>query len=275
MRPGEAFTRHRTLQVGAAAVHVAEAGPATSTPIVLLHGNPDSCAVWTGVVAQLAASYRCIAPDLPGYGGSSAPRDIDLAFARQGEFVDQLLDALALDRTHLVIHDIGAAFGIAYVNARGAGRLRTLTIFNTSVCPKHFWARTWQKPVLGELAMMAANRPLFVRSMLRGSPRMPRDYADHAYEAFGRRAKHTALRWYRAMRDEVPGWDDAFRAATTALPKQVIWGDLDPFIPLAAADRFGVAPRHVADCGHWLMTEEPELAATAIGELVARDARAA
>jgi pimeloyl-ACP methyl ester carboxylesterase len=267
MRPGEAFTRARDVTVGACEIHVAEAGPERATPIVLLHGNPDSHAVWSGVAERLAATYRCIAPDLPGFGASRAPADLDLAFARQGEFVAALLDALALDRVHLVVHDVGAAFGVAFATAQPE-RLRTLTIFNTSLFPRHFWARVWQTRVLGELAMAIANRPLFVRQMRRGSPRMPRDYADHAYAAFGRDTRRIVLRWYRTMRRELDGWDVRFRDATAAVPKQVVWGDLDPFAPAAIADRFGADVRHVADCGHWVMAEDPELASSAIAAQV-------
>jgi pimeloyl-ACP methyl ester carboxylesterase len=261
------FTRERALEIGRATIHVAEAGDPDAHPIVLLHGNPDSHAVWSDVVARLAPQFRCIAPDLPGFGASRAPRDIDFAFERQGEFVAALLDALALHHVDLVVHDIGAAFGVAFATA-SAARLRTLTIFNTSLFPHHFWARVWQTRGLGELAMMAATRGLFVGQMRRGSPRMPREYADHAYDTFGRAARRAALRWYRTMSRELDGWDARFRDATSALPKQVVWGDLDPFVPIANADRFGAPVRHVADCGHWVMAEDPELAADAIAARV-------
>jgi pimeloyl-ACP methyl ester carboxylesterase len=265
----DAFARHRTIAVGAVQAHVAEAGAEAREPIVLVHGNPDSHAVWAGVVARLADRHRCIAPDLPGFGASRAPDDFDFAFARQGAFVDALLDALGLDRVHLVVHDIGAAFGVAFATAR-AERVRTMTIFNASLFPAHFWARVWQTRGLGELAMTLSNRRLFASQVRRGGPRMPQDYIDHAWAAFGKPVRRTALRFYRAMRRELAGWDAWFRDATAATPKQVVWGDLDPFVPLGNADRFGANVHHVADCGHWVMAEDPELAARAIAELVAK-----
>ena len=266
------FTRERAIELGGARIHVAEAGDPAAHPIVLVHGNPDSHAVWTDVVVRLAPRFRCIAPDLPGFGASRAPRDVDFAFERQGEFVAALLDALALARVDLVVHDIGAAFGVAFATAHAA-RVRTLTIFNASLFPHHFWARVWQTRGLGELAMLAANRALFVRQMRRGSPRMPRAHAEQAYAAFGRGARRAALRWYRTMRRELAGWDERFRDATAAVPKQVVWGDLDPFVPIAIADRYGAPVRHVADCGHWVMAEDPALAADAIAALVQSNMR--
>ena len=56
----------RTVRVGDADIHVTEwgAGP----PVLLLHGNPDSGIMWEGVADRMAAEYRCIAPDLLGFG---------------------------------------------------------------------------------------------------------------------------------------------------------------------------------------------------------------
>jgi pimeloyl-ACP methyl ester carboxylesterase len=267
VQPEQAFTRRGQVAVGAVEAFVAEAGDPDGAPIVLLHGNPDTHAVWTEVVARLPPSYRCIAPDLPGFGASRAPADFDFALPHQGAFLAELLDALALERVHLVIHDIGAAFGVAFATGH-ADRVRTLTIFNASMFPHHFWARVWKTRVLGELAMALSNRRLFVGQIRRGSPRMPLEYAHHAYAQFTKPTRRMALRWYRAMRHEDDGWDTRFRDATAAIPRQVIWGDLDPFIPIAIADRYGAPVRHVADCGHWVMAEDAELAATAITELV-------
>src|SRR5882672_9085560 len=67
------FPRHREVTTGAITTFVAEAGH--GAPIVLLHGNPDTHAVWSGVVERLAASYHCFAPDLPGFGNTRAPND--------------------------------------------------------------------------------------------------------------------------------------------------------------------------------------------------------
>ena len=105
----------------------------------------------------------------------------------------------------------------------------------------------------------------------RGSPRIPKAYAIHAYREFTRSTKRAVLRWYRAMDPEVhAGWDERLLAAIKDTPRQVLWGDLDPFLPSRLADRYGGDVRHLADCGHWVMLEEPEQAAAAIAELVGR-----
>ncbi len=266
-----AFTQHRSVKVGSLDVHVAELG--SGPAILMLHGNPDTHTVWSAVAAQLAPKHRCIAPDLPGFGKTPLPADFSFALADQSAFVRELVAALGLDTFHLVVHDVGGPYGLAFASEH-VERLRSLTIFNANFFPDyhwHFWARVWRTRGLGGLSMAIMNRPLFVRELRRGSPRMPRDYAEHAYTFIDRANKDAVLRWYRAMDSSVfTGWDHKLLAATAKTPTQVIWGDLDPFMPATIADRYGGTTHHHADCGHWVMLEEPARSATAIAALVAR-----
>jgi pimeloyl-ACP methyl ester carboxylesterase len=242
--------------------------------LLLLHGNPDTHRVWDAVVERLAPSHRCLAPDLPGFGATKVPPDFDCSLASQAAWVAALVDSLGLERVHLVVHDVGGPYGLAFA-AKNAHRVRSLTIFNTNFFPDyrwHFWARVWRTPGLGELAMAIANRPLFIRELKRGSPSMTREYASAAYDHFGRDAKRMVLRWYRAMDPEVhAGWDQELLAATAHTPKQVLWGDCDPFLPSSTADRYGTDQvTHFPDHGHWVMIEDPAASAAAIAALVAR-----
>lgn len=265
------FTRHIEVEAAGVATCVATAG--AGPDVVFLHGNPDTHKVWEPVVERLAEAHHCVAPDLPGFGASKAPEDFDCSLANQGAWVAAVLDALELGRVHLVVHDVGASYGLAFA-CEHADRLRSLTIFNSNFFPDykwHFWARVWRTRVLGELAMAIANRPLFVRELKRGSPGMTTEYARQAYAEYGRDTRRMVLRWYRAMDPEVlEGWDEKLLAATAETPKQVLWGDRDPFIPSATADRFGAASvRHFEDCGHWVMIEDPDASAVSIAALVA------
>jgi pimeloyl-ACP methyl ester carboxylesterase len=80
-------------------------------PVLLLHGWPDSHALWRHQVTALReAGFRTIAPDLRGFGASDRPAEVEqynLLFLVAD--VTGLLDALGLERVHLVGHDWGAA----------------------------------------------------------------------------------------------------------------------------------------------------------------------
>ncbi|HEX7907662.1 MAG TPA: alpha/beta fold hydrolase [Paraburkholderia sp.] len=101
-----------TLSVEAGDVRLAVyvSGPRDAPPIVLVHGYPDSAAVWEPVRAQLDARYRVISYDVRGAGASEAPA------ARNGYRLERLAADLAAvaDATcgarpfHLVGHDWGS-----------------------------------------------------------------------------------------------------------------------------------------------------------------------
>ncbi|PXW36035.1 UNVERIFIED_CONTAM: pimeloyl-ACP methyl ester carboxylesterase [Williamsia faeni] len=81
-------------------------GPA----ILLCHGFPGLGYSWRRQIAPLVtAGFRVIAPDMPGYGGTAAPRDlIDYTYTSVGRRLIGLLDALNVEQAIVVGHDFGA-----------------------------------------------------------------------------------------------------------------------------------------------------------------------
>jgi len=114
------------ISLGDITLHVRDTG--SGTPVVLLHGWPDTGDLWRHQVPALTASgYRVVAPDLRGFGRSSKPTDL-AAYAPPVLVGDLLgvLDTLEIDRAHLVGHDWGAA--IAWMAAALApGRVASIT----------------------------------------------------------------------------------------------------------------------------------------------------
>jgi pimeloyl-ACP methyl ester carboxylesterase len=252
-------------------VEVGESG--AGRELLLLHGNPDTGEVWSGVTARLSPSRRCLTPDLPGFGGSRAPEDFDCSLENQARFVGGLIDALGITApVDLVAHDVGATYAMAFAST-APERLRSLTLLNSSFFPDyrwHFWARVWRTPWLGELSMGILNWPMFWFEMIRGSRRIPAAAVRRSYERYSPATRRMVLRWYRAMDpDALLGWDDKLRAATARVPTQVIWGDRDPYLPRSHADRFGAgAVHHFPECGHWAQLEEPERVAALIESFI-------
>ena len=244
-----------------------------AAPILFLHGNPDTHHVWDPVIARLEAEHRCIAPDLPGYGETRIDDSFDFSIENQGAWVNALVESRALARVHLVVHDVGGPYGLSFA-AQHPEKIASLTIFNTGFTPDqpwHFWARVWRTPILGELAMKLSTRGLFVNEMLKGGPKLKREYAEEAWTRYTPETRRQVLRWYRFMTFEkvLPGWDVRLREAIANMPRQILWGARDPYIPAFVRDRFEVPTVHeFADCGHWVMLEAPDESARHIAELV-------
>ena len=68
------FARARQVTAMGVDTSYLEAGPADAPPVLLLHGLGASNASMLPVLADLAVDHRVLAPDLPGFGASSAPR---------------------------------------------------------------------------------------------------------------------------------------------------------------------------------------------------------
>jgi pimeloyl-ACP methyl ester carboxylesterase len=81
------------------------------TPVVLLHGFPDTSALWRHQVAALTAGgFRTIAPDMRGRGRSDRPPEVaDYALTKIVGDVTGIMDELGVQRAHVVGHDWGAA----------------------------------------------------------------------------------------------------------------------------------------------------------------------
>ncbi len=258
------------LQVCKTQLFVKEQG--TGAPLLFLHGNPDTADVWDEVIHRLHPLYRCIAPDLPGFGRSAALPDRDASFESLGEFVDHLLEAAGVDLPlNLVTHDFGGAFGMAWA-AQHPDKVRRLVIINHPFFIGdyrwHIWARIWRTPVLGELSLQAMCSPAFYRIVRYGSRQLTHESIRQAYSSISPQWKRTVLRLYRAANPaDFRAWEPRMRRMTAQVPTLVLWGMHDPWVPRWVADRFG-AQRVVElpDCGHWPPAEGPERVATEIRE---------
>jgi pimeloyl-ACP methyl ester carboxylesterase len=84
------------------------------TPVLLIHGFPDSANLWRNQVnALIAAGFRTIAPDLRGFGESG--RADDYRVGRSVADMAAILDTLSIEKAHVVGHDWGA--GVAWALA--------------------------------------------------------------------------------------------------------------------------------------------------------------
>lgn len=95
-------------------------------PVVFVHSSGLGAGQWERTIDALDAGHRCLAPDLSGYGKSSAARDgTDVALDQDAEIVASIIE-LAGKGAHLVGHSYGGA--VALLAARTAPNLASLTL---------------------------------------------------------------------------------------------------------------------------------------------------
>lgn len=232
---------------------------------ILIHGVPDTPALWDGLRAELdLGKDQIITPALPGFV-DAAPNGFS---ASKQAYVNWLIELLEVQcaRTgpvDLVGHDWGAILCLRAAHLR-PDLIKSWAALNAVILPDTGWhriARLWQTPLLGEVLMLCA-RPWILRKTM---PRlgMPKALATTEAPRIGRHMKRAILRLYRSAITVNTDWGGDL----AGLPKHglVVWGDQDPFMPLSKAKRFCAAqniPLHVEKgAGHWAMCENPRLIA--------------
>jgi len=117
----------RSVQANGLNFSVIDEGEGTA--VLFLHGFPDRGSMWHNQIdAVVEAGYRAIAPDLRGFGDSDAPEGVDKygLFDFMGDVVG-ILDALGIEKAHVVGHDWGAA--LAWITATfSTDRVLSLTV---------------------------------------------------------------------------------------------------------------------------------------------------
>lgn len=99
-------------------------------PIVFLHGSPLWSFCWRKLIRTFSRKYRCIAPDMLGFGLSDKPEKADYSpLAHSKRFAD-FMDRMELDDVTLVVHDYSGPFGLEWA-MNHPERVREIVIFNT------------------------------------------------------------------------------------------------------------------------------------------------
>ncbi len=142
-----AGSRTHRLAVNGITHFVRDSGDANAPAAILLHGFPDSSAVWSRVTPLLVeGGYRVIAPDMRGYGETDMAARVEDYDIQTGAGVDVIgiLDALGIARAHLVGHDFGAP--VAWMlAAQTPGRFMSLSALSVGHTRAYLAAGAEQK----------------------------------------------------------------------------------------------------------------------------------
>jgi pimeloyl-ACP methyl ester carboxylesterase len=104
---------YQTIRIDDVDIFYREAGAPTAPVLLLLHGFPTSSSMFRNLIPRLAASFRVIAPDYPGYGFSGMPdrKSFAYTFENMTNIVEGLTKKLGLTKYSMYVMDYGAPIG--------------------------------------------------------------------------------------------------------------------------------------------------------------------
>ena len=240
-------------------------GPPRGDAVLCLHGFPESSYMWRGLLGAIAADAgrRAVAPDLAGFGDTRP--DPPGTWERQIELVARFRRELELDRVVLVVHDWGGLIGLRWA-CDNPGAASALVISNTGFFPDGKWhgmAQAMRTPGQGEELIAGFQRDGFGALLGSLSPGFDEEAVAEYWKAFesdeGRRG---ILDLYRSG-DFSKLEPYAGKLAALGVPALLLWGESDPFAPVAGAYRFrreipGAELVVVEGAGHFVFADDPE-----------------
>jgi pimeloyl-ACP methyl ester carboxylesterase len=281
---------------------VLEAG--AGRPVILLHGFPELGWSWRHQIPALAAAgHRVLAPDLRGFGDSSAPEGPEgydlLTLARD---VLGLADAHGIGPFTVIGHDWGAALAwiLALVHPERITAVAGLSVPALPRAPappigllrrhlgEDFYMVWFQEPGVAEAALERdVRRTLRAREVWSAawaagedSPPRPRFWTaedERRYvETFERTGFTGGLNWYRAF-DRTWELLEPYAGRSIDQPALFLTGSRDPVRRSAPAEAMhgyvtDVEVVVVEGAGHWVQQERPEEVNAALSSFLARTA---
>jgi haloacetate dehalogenase len=273
------FERRR-MRTSGATINLVTGGE--GPPVLLVHGYPETHAMWHKVAPQLAKNYTVVCPDLRGYGDSSKPKGLPdhSNYSKRAMALDlvEVMEGLGHRTFDLVGHDRGAR--VSHRLARDHGkRVRTLTVLDISPTLKMFestdmafakayyhWFLMLQDPPLPE-QMLAGRVPLYILGRI-GSVRSGlKDFDKRAVAEYVRafrdpRTIHATCEDYRAAGSIDLEHDRRDRGKKLTIPVLALWGKQGVVGAQfdCLADWREVAQNvtgRALNCGHFIPEEAP------------------
>lgn len=258
-------------------LRIARVDEGQGDPVVFLHGEPTWSFLWRKVIPPVReAGFRCIAPDLAGFGRSDKPLDLEwYSYDRHTELVHGLVEELDLRGATVVVHDWGGPIGLR-VAVEAPERFARLVIMDTGVFTGH---QRMTEAWLAFRDFVARTEDLPVSMLVRRACKTdPGDDVTAAYDApFPTPESKAGARAFPLLIPLEPEAEgaEAGRRTLDALadderPTLMLWADSDPVLPPETGRRFAdaigrPAPETVEDASHFLQED----AGAAIGRRIA------
>ncbi len=243
-------TTGKFVQAADTEIFILELGPADGQPILFIHGTGAWSEFWRETMTPLAnAGYRCIAIDVPPFGFSETPSNLNYGNAAQAKRIIALMDALNIEHAILFGHSFGGGatmetalmiperidaliledvggLNLNYIPDENASN-RALELF--------FETPSIRNPILSA----TATNPLLTKTLLSAMLKDPADATPEKIEILQKtlvleNATNTLGDWLKYVlgKQEISLTTDPQNYQSLTMPVLIIWGDSDTVIPL-------------------------------------------
>jgi haloalkane dehalogenase len=251
-------------------LRIAEPDGEPAGTVLCVHGFPESSHMW-GTLLPLAAAagWRAVAPDLPGFGDS--PLAADGTWATHIAALADFHAEQDLGPVVLVAHDWGTLIGLRFA-CDHPEHVRALVISDGGFFPDGKWhgmAKALREPGIGEEVIAGFTREGMTELMAQVAPGMTQRDVAECFKALATDAHRRAqLELYRSGNfAELAPYQG--RLAALGVPTLLLWGQDDPFAPVAGAHRLAREIPHaqlqiLEGVGHFIFADAPRAAADAV-----------
>ena len=267
----------RWFESDAGRVHYIDEG--VGRPILFLHGNPTWSFLYRGIVIRLKSRFRCIAPDLMGFGLSARPHDYDYTPQEHAAVIRALVQELDLQDLTIMGHDWGGPIGLS-VAADEMARLSGLVMGNTWYWPLD----TWQSKAFAYVLSMAPvqsmilDRNVFVDRVLPRAVRHPLapEVLEQYREAMPTPSSRVGAAEFPIQLTASHGWladlEQRVREELANVPLLLTWGMLDPLFGRRHMERFredfNLVTLRRLEAKHFIQEDAPAEISSAIGSFL-------
>ncbi len=262
--------------------YVRDSGEKNAPVAILLHGFPDSSAIWDKAAPFLReAGFRVMAPDMRGFGETDMALRVADYEIRNGAVKDVIgvMDALDIKIAHIAGHDFGAPVAWALA-AQHPDRFRTLTAISVGHSRAYLKAG-WEQKRRGAYILFHLLTGICERAYrARDWALLRRHWAAHGdieetIRLLARPGRLTAgLNWYRAnvplarlLRAPPPG---SLGEETVRIPTLGLWSDGEIYLTeaqMTGSSDYVDAPwayKQIKGASHWIPYDAPEALAHAM-----------
>lgn len=242
----------------------------TGTPVVLLHGFPDTAHVWRYQVPALTqAGFRVIAPDLRGRGQTDKSEGVEAyRLNAVASDVAALMDALGVERAHIVGHDWGAATAwlFAMLHPQRVNHLVALSVGHPAAQGKPSRTaleQSWYRLLFDFPEIeptLQYDDWYLIRTLFEGAKDVERYIEDLSQPG----ALTAALNWYRANLPAHRLVGPAPHLPLVTAPTMGVWSSGDRYLSEAAMLHSGdmvTGPwryERIEDVDHWIPVGAPD-----------------